>query len=42
MQVKDIQRLIDNQLQPNPSEQAMDVEDILNETNMMSDEAQKC
>ena len=42
MQVKDIQRLIDNPLQPNPDEQAMDVEDILNETNIMSDKAQKC
>lgn len=42
MQVKDIQRLIDNPLQSNPAEWAMDVEDILNGTNMMSDEAQKC
>ena len=42
MQVKDIQRLIDNPLQPNPDELAMDVEDTLNETNTMSDEAQKC
>lgn len=42
MQVKDIQRLIDNLLQHNTAEWAMDVEDILNETNMMSDEAQKC
>ena len=42
MQVKDIQRLIDNPLQPNPDELAMDVEDILNEPNIMSDEAQKC
>lgn len=32
MQVKDIQRLIDNPLQPNPAEWAMDVEDILSET----------
>ena len=32
MQIKDIQRLIDNPLQPNPAEWAMDVEDILSET----------
>jgi hypothetical protein len=42
MQIKDIQRLIDNKFQPNVAEWAMDVEDILNEANMMSDEARKC
>lgn len=42
MQIKDIQKLIDNKFQPNVAEWAMDVEDVLNEANMMSDEAQKC
>ena len=42
MEIKNIQKLIDNKFQPNVAEWAMDVEDILNEANMMSDEAQKC
>lgn len=33
MKTKDIQQLIDNPLQPNPTAQAMDVEEILNESN---------
>lgn len=32
MQIKDIQRLIDNPLRPTPAEWAMDVEDVLSET----------
>lgn len=39
MQIKDIQNLIDNKLQPNPTEWAMDVEDVLNECNCLSAEA---
>ena len=42
MEIKDIQKLIDNKFQPNVAEWAMDVEDVLDEANMMSDEAQKC
>ena len=38
MKISDIQKLIDNPLKPNPSEQAIDVEDILNETNNMTKE----
>lgn len=37
----ELQRLIDNPLQPNPSEWAMDAEDVLSEMNMLSDEAKK-
>lgn len=40
MEVKDIQKLICNPLQPNPAEWAMDVEDILNECNCLSMEAE--
>lgn len=36
MQVQDIQRLIDNPLQPNPAEWAMDVEDALSEVNVLT------
>lgn len=32
MQIKDIQQLIDNPLQPNLAEWAMDVKDVLSET----------
>ena len=39
MKISDIQKLIDNPLKPNPSEWAMDVEDILNETNNMTKES---
>lgn len=36
MQVQDIQRLIDNPLQPNPAEWAIDVEDALSEVNVLT------
>lgn len=39
MKIADVQKLIDNPLQPNPSEWAMDVEDILVETNNLSEDA---
>lgn len=35
----ELQRLIDNPLQPNPSEWAMDAEDVLSEMNMLSEDA---
>ncbi len=38
MQIKDIQRLIDNPAKPNPSEWAMDVRDVLEETGYITDE----
>lgn len=41
MQIKDIQNLIDNKLQPNVAEWTMDVEDVLSETNMLTDDIQK-
>ena len=37
----ELQRLIDNKLQPNAPEWAMDAEDVLIEMNMLSDEAEK-
>lgn len=39
MVIKNIQSLIDNPLQPNPTEWAMDVEDVLSECNCLSIEA---
>lgn len=39
MVIKNIQNLIDNPLQPNPTEWAMDVEDVLRECNCLSIEA---
>lgn len=39
MVIKNIQSLIDNPLQPNPTEWAMDVEDVLRECNCLSIEA---
>ena len=42
MQVKDIQKLIDNKLQPNVAEWAMDVEDTLTEMDALSEEAIVC
>lgn len=39
MNINDIQQLIDNPLKPTPTEWAMDVEDILSETNFMTDDA---
>lgn len=41
MQIKDIQNLIDNKLQPNVAEWTMDVEDALSETDMLTDDIQK-
>lgn len=41
MQIKDIQNLIDNKLQPNVAEWTMDVEDVLSETDMLTDDIQK-
>lgn len=41
MRSEDIQKLIDNKLKPNPSEWAMDVQDVLEELNMLSNEAKK-
>lgn len=42
MEIKaELQQLIDNPLQPNPSEWAMDAEDALSELDMLSDEAKK-
>ena len=38
MQIQDIQRLIDNKLQPNVSEWTMDVEDVLSEVGMLNDD----
>ena len=38
MQIQDIQRLIDNKLQPNVSEWTMDVEDVLSEVDMLNDD----
>lgn len=39
MKIENIQSLIDNPLQPNPTEWAMDVEDVLSECNCLSTEA---
>jgi len=41
MQIKDIQNLIDNKLQPNVAEWTMNVEDILSETGNLTDERKK-
>lgn len=41
MQVKDIQNLIDNKLQPNVAEWTMNVEDALSETGNLTDEWKK-
>ena len=41
MQIDDIQSLIDNKLQPNVAEWTMDVEDVLSETDMLTDDIQK-
>ena len=38
MKIKDIQYLIDNKLQPNVAEWTMDVEDVLLEMDMLSDD----
>lgn len=38
MKIKDIQYLIDNKLQPNVAEWTMDVEDVLSEMDMLSDD----
>lgn len=39
MRVAEIQKLIDKPLHPNPTEWAMDVEDVLVETNNLSENA---
>lgn len=41
VQIKDIQNLIDNKLQPNVAEWTMDIEDVLSETDMLTDDIQK-
>lgn len=41
MQIKDIQNLIDNKLQPNVAEWTMNVEDVLSETGNLTDEWKK-
>ena len=41
LQIKDIQNLIDNKLQPNVAEWTMDIEDVLSETDMLTDDIQK-
>lgn len=41
MQIKDIQNLIDNKLQPNVAEWTMNVEDVLSETGNLTDEWEK-
>lgn len=41
MQIKDIQQLIDNPLQPNLAEWAMDVKDVLSETGTATKEKDK-
>lgn len=41
MQIDDIQNLIDNKLQPNVSEWTMDVEDVLSETDTLTDDIKK-
>lgn len=41
MKVNDIQNLIDNKFQPNVAEWTMDVEDVLLETNNLTDDAKK-
>ena len=40
MQIENIQSLIDNPLQPNPTEWAMDVKDVLDECDCLSKEAE--
>ena len=42
MKIKDIQYLIDNKLQPNVAEWTMDVEDVLLEMDMLSDDTKCC
>lgn len=41
MQIKDIQNLINNKLQPNVAEWTMDVEDVLSQTDNLTDEWKK-
>lgn len=41
MQIKDIQKLIDNKLEPNAQEWAMDVEDVLTELNALTPDCTK-
>lgn len=41
MQIEDIQNLINNKLQPNVAEWTMDVEDVLTETDMLTDDTKK-
>lgn len=41
MQINDIQNLIDNKLQPNVAEWTMNVEDVLTETDMLTDDTKK-
>lgn len=41
MEIQDIQNLIDNKLQPNVAEWTMDVEDVLYEVDMLTDDAKK-
>lgn len=41
MEIKDIQRLIDNKLQPNVAEWTYDVEDVFSELDMLTPETQK-
>lgn len=41
MQIDDIKNLIDNKLQPNVAEWTMNVEDVLSETDMLTDENKK-
>lgn len=41
MEIKDVQRLIDNPLEPNGSEWAMDAEDILDEMSLLTPENQQ-
>lgn len=42
MNIQIIQRLIDNKFQPNVAEWVMDVEDVLSDANMMTDEIKDC
>lgn len=41
MEIQDIQNLIDNKLQPNVAEWTMDVEDVLYEVDMLTDDTKK-
>ena len=41
MKIKDIQRLIDNKLQPNVAEWTYDAEDVLSELDMLTPETKR-